>query len=89
MGLSFRPFNIHLTNKVLPSGVVQQKFLLNGKTCRIHLLKLAFPLSIPLWFKLLKPKDVYFFLSQILVKLHFLLLYSLSDSSTRPSTEGG
>jgi hypothetical protein len=60
---TFKLLNIYtLTNKVLPSGIIQKKFLLNGKAFGMHLGKFALPLAESLGFCLLKPISINFFL---------------------------
>ncbi len=51
-----------LTNKVLPSGIIQKKFFLNGKAFGMHLGKFALPLPESVGFCLLKPVSINFFL---------------------------
>lgn len=71
-GLTFKPLTIQLTDKVLSSDIVQKKFLLNGKTRRIHLHEFPFPFRIPVRLKLLELIGVYFLLSQVFFKPHWL-----------------
>ncbi len=54
--------NYTLTDKVLPSGIIQKKFFLNGEAFRMHLGKFALPLPEPFGLCLLKPVSINFLL---------------------------